>query len=315
MMKMQHIPGLAAACLLTLAPFPGAAETDEGPPAEAAPSEAATRDDAGLMLRHRDGRLSADIDNRPLREVVAALALELPIKVYIKDSIREEISQKAVFGRFEDLPVQSALREIFSNRNFVLKRAGPAPAEGQDSAEVRPIEIWFYGGTGAYSQLLAGTAPAKIDPPAVLARLGPEEDGADLAAMSDAELRDLARSASSETLRAHALIELGNRVESPDNVDSFVQGLEDDSKTVRWRALTQILGARQALSDEVYRRVIDEDPDPFLRKQALAVLVFKKRHAAEGLLSELKAGDDQRLSTYAQELLDWLAQQPRPPEP
>lgn len=316
MKRMQRALGVTAIGLLCLQPLQGTAAAPEAETElQNTTLDDPAQDRGGLLVRYKGGQLTVDIDNRPLRDVVAALAEQLPIKVYMKASIKEETGDKAISRKFEDLPLQNALRDLFRTRNFVVKRARPSPSVNSEAAEIRPIEIWFLGGTGAYSELASNGSPSNIDPPAFLASLGSGEDAAGLSSMSEADLRNLARDASSETLRGHALIELGNRVENPENVEAFVSSLEDDSKKVRWRALSQILGVQQDLDDTVYRRVIDEDPDPFLRKQALAMLVFKKRHGAEGTLAELRSSEDEKMRAYAQELTAWLAKQDSVPKP
>ena len=279
------------------------------------PAEAQGAED-GLVVRYEDTRLSADIDSKPLPEVIAALSQEMPLKVYVKDTAQEELSGEVIFARFEDQPLQTGLRYLFGDLDFLFKY-GSGPSEpGEDAPAQEAMEIWFYGGTGAYREFAADGEPSTIDPPSILASLEAGREQINLSELSEEELRDLARNASSEELRALTLIELGNRVENPDNVDAFVASLEDDeSKDVRWRALTQILGVRNDVPEHVYRRVINEDPSPFLRKQALAVLVFKRRHEALGVLAEVRDGRDETMSAYAQELLDWLAQQEQPPEP
>lgn len=313
MKRVKKALGLAAMGLLCLLPLQGIAAEPQAAPGSQAEAQGSPAEDGGaLLLRYEDGRLSAEVDNRSLRDVAAALAKQLPIKVYTKESIKAEMSETTVFSKFEDLPLHSGLRDLFRARNFVLKDTRSSSSDGGESgggsAGEQPIEIWFYDGTGGYSELAADGEAGAVDPPGLLAGLG-GEDGAGLADLSEQDLRDLARDASSEAVRGHALIELGNRVENPENVDAFVSSLEDDSNKVRWRALSQILGVQQDLDDDVFRRVIDQDPDPFLRKQALAMLVFKKRHGAEGILAELRGSQDQRISDYAQELTEWLAQQ------
>lgn len=297
---------LAAVALLLFTPAPAVSQ-EETPIAAEDPSAA----EEGLILTYHGTLLSADIDDKPLPDVVAALAEQMPLKVYMRESAQKEIDGRRIFARFEGRRLQAGLREIFEGLDFILKDARRTSQDGDVDAAGGSLEIWFYRGTGAYAELAGATEPAKIDPPSILAGLGPERERLDLPELTEEELRDLAKNASSDDLRALSLIELGNRVENPDNVNAFVEALEaDESKTVRWRALTQILGVRQDLSDDVYRRAIREDPDPFLRKQALAVAVFRLRHDAEGLLAEVRAGRDEKLSAYAEELLEWLAQQP-----
>ena len=263
------------------------------------------------LVRYKDGRLSVAIDNRPLSEVMVALQKHLPVTLYLKDSLKDQIGQQNIYERFEDYPLQSGLRAILGETNHLLKFALAGDADS-DATKQRPIEIWVLGGSGSYSEL-TGAIDRDVEPPPFLDRLALSDGPADLSALSEDELRDVAVNASDENARINALLSLGDKKENPKSVETFESSLlNDESPHVRWRALTRILSAYQEVSEGTYRSVINEDPDPFIRRQALAVYVFKRRHAAEKLLTDVRASHfDKKMSAYADDLIDWLAKQPK----
>jgi len=87
----------------------------------------------------------------------------------------------------------------------------------------------------------------------------------------------------------------------------FIAGLNDENLQVRWMALGQIFSTTEEVPIEVYRDVIISDPDPTVRRQALALLVHKKGGDAKNVLEEVKFGQDQEMSAYAEQLLTDLA--------
>lgn len=264
-----------------------------------------------ITMRYDAGLLTADIDNRPLPEVIAALAEQLPLKVYLRVSIREKIDQQNVNRKFERRPVQDAFRDIFRNQNYLLNYPRKSAA-GDDASAEPSIEIWLLGGSGAYSELLAEARDAtEIEPPSILSTLeAAAETGEDyLQEASEEDLRLLARNASDVRTRYNAMLHLGDRVESPEDVAVFVGALEDEVPEVRWMALTQILMAREDVPPDVYRNIYVSDPDPNMKKQALAVFAFKDREAAKPFLEEVRVGGNAEMSAHAEQLLDKLNKQ------
>ncbi len=233
----------------------------------------------------------------------------MPLKVYLKESLKDEMKNKVIFAKFEDHPLQSGFREIFRGSSFIFKYGKATPGEEAETPTGQTMEIWFLGGTGAHGELTVAGDAAEITPPPVVVTLEAESEEQNISALSDDELQELAVNASDAGMRSTALRNLGNRVESLDNVEAFVTALEDEEKDVRWTALTRILSVDQEVPADVYRQVIRTDPSPFMRKQALAVYVFKKRADATGVLHEVQASNDPMMSAYAEELLTWLEKQ------
>ncbi|MCP4191080.1 MAG: HEAT repeat domain-containing protein [Planctomycetaceae bacterium] len=265
-----------------------------------------------MSIRYADGLLSVKIQLQPFTKVVEALAKQMPLKVYLRKSLAEELQNEKISARFTDEPVQNALRDLFRKRNFLFKfsssEAGAAAAKGP-----REMEVWFVGGSGSYANLTAAESAA-VNPPSVISKLNEADDtsGEVLLELTDEELGALTANASKSKTRRRALMILGDRVENPDIVNNFVSALEDEDTGVREMALNQILTARQLVDSDVYRRVLNSDSDPRRRKQALGILVFKNREAARGVLHEVRAGNDPGLGAYAVELLNWLDQQAAP---
>jgi HEAT repeats len=298
---------LRCLCMLGLAGIvagPTRASVAEAPAAPVPTPQATVGTDSvenRAIIRYSDGLLIVDVEGRPLSEVLDILAEKVPMRIYVRDSVKKETDEQIVSANFEGLTLQSGLKALLGGRSFALSaEAMPAEDKLAVARDGSMMELWLLGGNGGYSEFLSVPDPRSTES----SLTEPDESAVeDLAEAPDEELRDMAVEAPDSGTRYKAMIYLGDRAPSSDNAEAFIAGLSDEDPQVRWMALGQIFSMAEDVPLDVLREVIVSDPDPTIRRQALAVLVHKKAGDARDVLQEVRAGRDPEMRAYAEQLL------------
>lgn len=273
-----------------------------GPGGAVASTDAAART---LVLSVKGDRVSATIAQAPLREVLAELARQVPLRLSITGPVAEE----RVSVSFRHLPLAEGIERILAGRSYALIYASPQAASGV-VGRVRIVEIVLLPREGlpanaAPSGPLAterAQAPGEaVSPPrpAGGAPSVPEDLPVDW-------LRHQSRDAANPAERVAALEALTERSESQEVLPTLTAALADPDATVRAAALALIKDTGDAIPLAPVTEVAVADASPKLRMQALALLAKRaKAEAADPLTRALKDPDPQ-VRERARALLDKL---------
>jgi len=118
--------------------------------ASAEPSNDSPR---SLVLSVRGDRMSVKIDQVSLREVLAELARQVPLTVYVAGPVAEE----PVAMTFRNLPFEKGVRQILEGKQYVLIHDRPYSANGAHG-EGRIVKILIMPRVGSPSGMARSRA-------------------------------------------------------------------------------------------------------------------------------------------------------------
>ena len=95
---------------------------------------------APIALSLKDGALSANVDQLSLGSVLATLAQEASLTIYIsKSDAREKVS-----AAFDSLPLEKGIHQLLDGKNYILLTA-PLSADGSRGYRVTTIRVFSKG--------------------------------------------------------------------------------------------------------------------------------------------------------------------------
>jgi len=109
--------------------------------------------------------LTADIQKAPLRKVLAVLAREAKLKVYVADNVPDD----NISVKFDELPLEEGIKQILKEQNYMLTRVEIPPPSGtkikKSFMKVTEIRILPRRGeaSGPYQLQEVTSAPRKDD--------------------------------------------------------------------------------------------------------------------------------------------------------
>jgi hypothetical protein len=246
-----------------------------------------------LVLSVEGDRVSATIAQAPLREVLAELARQVPLRL----SITGPVAKERVSVSFTNLPLAEGIERILEGRSYVLIYASPQAASGVvGGARIVEIIVLPHEGlpANATPAVPFTTEPAQAPVEAVSP---PRPAGGEPPVQEDLPLewlRHQTREASNPADRVAALEALTERGESQEVLPTLTAALADPDATVRAAALALIKDTGEAIPLTPVTQVASADPSPELRMQALALLAKRaKAEAADPLMRALEDPDPQ----------------------
>jgi hypothetical protein len=228
------------------------------------------------------GRLTVDVRDAPLDEVLLAVGEEAGIAIEIRGDLTVPVTSS-----FADLPVDEGIRRLL--RGFSYTLAG-------DAERSRRIEISILTSHRTETEAAAGDISKPKDEGERLRRIGALAGRKDAEAI--AELSRLAGSDPSPAVRLQAVAALG-RLRTPEASVPVTLALTDESAAVRIQALRSVkyLKSTAALSD--LQAIATHDPDPAVRRQAVRLMTDIRNPEVPWLLEQAAADNDPGVSQEA----------------
>lgn len=224
-----------------------------------------------IVLSVKAGLLSATINDAPLRQVLDALARQVPLEVYYSDNVAEQ----KITDTFERLPLEEGIRRVLKDTSHVLSYLEAVPAE-DGRAAVRKMEIRIAtSDTGSVSSAQQAVAP----------------QGDEARARLLEELIHKALHGAKPKDRVAALEALKEEFQEGEILPTFVEALKDKDVTVRGLALDLIATAKEPVPmNTVAEIALNTKEDRGLR--ASAVIFVGGRYFGENKDFLLKAAAD-----------------------
>ncbi len=269
-------------------------EAVAGDAVQVRPDAIATTGQTPVMLTVEGDLLSAKISKAPLRTVLARVAEETRIKVFVASTVpNDELS-----ATFTKLRLDAAIKRLLGNRGYALRYAqAKGEANGSGDAHPRIAELYVVppasGDTKPYGMEQVGqTTGQGLDP-------SPEQPRADIES-ADAVLLAKALESEQAADRIAALKKYLNEAEQPD-YQSVAKALKDPDRKVRELALGGMEDSN-TLPVEATAEVALADGVPALRKRALEILVERRGGAVRTTLARALEDPDPAVRAHAQEM-------------
>jgi hypothetical protein len=273
-------------------PAAGEAVTDDA--AQVRPDTIATTGQTPVMLTVEGDRLSAKISKAPLRIVLARVAEETRIKIFVASTVpNDELSDT-----FDGLRLDAAIKRLLGNRGYALRYAqAKGDANGSGDGHLKIAELYVVppasGDTKPYGMEQVGqTTGQGFDP-------NPEQTRADIES-ADAVLLAKALESEQAADRIAALKKYLDEAEQPD-YQSVAKALKDPDRKVRELALGGMEDSNTLPADAT-AEVALADGVPALRKRALEILVERKGGAVRTTLARALEDPDPAVRAHAQEM-------------
>ncbi|MGH7229540.1 MAG: HEAT repeat domain-containing protein [Nitrospiraceae bacterium] len=179
-----------------------------------------------LMLSVRGDSMSVKIDQVSLREVLAELARQVPLTVYVAGPAAEE----PVAMTFRNLPFEKGVKRILEGKQYVLIHDPPHSANGTH-AEGRIVKILIMPKVGSPS----GMAPMETKLPKPSVAPYPNRQPVKLGSngLRLEQLRRQALEAKNPTDRAEALEALSDQGKDAEVLPILATALQDEDPSVR----------------------------------------------------------------------------------
>ncbi len=197
-----------------------------GMTASAEPSNTSPRP---LVLSVRGDRISVKIDHVSLQEVLAELARQVPLTVYVAGPV----AQEPVAMTFRNLPLEEGVKRILEGKQYVLIHDRPSSANGAPGGG-RIVKILVMPRVGSPSGI-AALETKKPRPPVaspVRQTVTPVAKGPKLE-----QLRRQALEAKNPSDRAEALEALSEQGKGEEVLPTLAKALQDKDESVREVAL------------------------------------------------------------------------------
>ena len=238
---------------------------------------------SGKLEAYPELMLTADIQKVPLQKVLAVLAREAKLKVYIADNV----PNGNISAKFDELPLEEGLKQILKDQNYMLTRVETPPSPKnklkKSFVQVTEIRILPRGSEASGSYQLQEVASA--------APVGDDEKKRKL------ELKKLinqALNADKAEDRLAALEKFSKEADQTVDEGEWAEiepTLKDADERVRKTALQAMMGLGAPPLDSI-ADMARTDASPELRISALGQLVeFKGPHATPQLNAALNDPD------------------------
>ena len=269
----------------------------------------------GRLVSIQDNRLSATLDRVPLRDVLAALADEVPFKI----SVKGEVQAEPISISLHDVELERGLRRLLRGTSYAMTYE-PASLASTPADKPRLVELMVIGSEKAapnsHVQSMGGTDMAMP----LTQGMGSRPLGTDKA-MPRRNYRDAPASASTDPSpeqhfrasddpgqRVEALRTLGQQ-RSPEFDTALGSALDDPQEEVRATALEVLRDTGSAVPAERITRLAREDGNAQLRIDALALLADHAPDAAWEALESALQDAEPTVREHAERLLEEVESQ------
>jgi hypothetical protein len=236
-----------------------------------APTPAAT-----MEVTVREGRLSVNLRDAPLADVLRLIGQEARLTINLEGQFRAPIT-----GAFTGLPLESGIRRLTRGHSSSFAY-GPPPHPGQAA---RLTEIWVIESSPAVASTAPNDPGARATQLARVANLGQRRDDGAVAELSrilaqdpDPIVRTRAASALSRPLDARA-------------TPALTAALGDPDPTVRMQAVRGLRRVEGEAAAEALGRVLLNDADPSVRRVAAWTLASLRGAPAGSALGTAMSAD------------------------
>lgn len=224
----------------------------------------------------REGRVSVDVRDAPLADVLRMIGQEAGLKVHLDGQFRTTITTT-----FSDLPLESGIRRLTRGHSSSFAY-GPPPHPGRTG---RLTEIWIIESSAAVGQAAPADSRTRAARLAYLGSLSRRGDDGAVAELSRILAQD-----PDPVVRTQAALAL-SRAGDPRATPALMAALADQQASVRIQAvhgLRRVEGDRAA---EALGRVLLSDPDPSVRRVTASVLASLRDAAAGSALGTAISAD------------------------
>jgi HEAT repeats/HEAT repeat len=218
-----------------------------------------------LEVTVREGRLSVDLRDAPLAEVLRLVGDRADVQMNLSGEFRTSLTRA-----FTDVPIEEGLRRLA--RGHSLSFAYAPLRDGQGAA--RLTEVWVVASSPATRPAGRVESSQRAAQLATLRALGQRRDEAAVTELSRTLVQD-----PDPAVRAQAATVL-SQISGAPAAAALIEALGDETPSVRIQA---IHGLRRIEGDQVadlLGRVLLSDPDPSVRRVAASTLGSLRSGAA-----------------------------------
>lgn len=256
-----------------------------------------------IKLELRAEKLSANISNVPLSEVLTQLGKELGIRIYLRGELNSPSNVS-----FSAVPLTEAIRLLTVGHSLVIMYRPDNIQEVQDSLS-RITGIWVFENKGAPASNTVGRSsaeevndsPSAEPEPEPVASNRTELVDQDKDSKDDTELgtwsRILRRNEDPET-REKALRVL-EQIGTEKAVSTIAELLKDDSASMRNLVVDSLSRIQSEQATLILGQIVFGDRDPEVRLAAVQALGYKYGEASVAFLIAATKDKDDRVSKAA----------------
>jgi hypothetical protein len=244
-------------------------------PAGRAPAAEAPMPAPTIEVTVGEGRLSVNLRDAPLADVLRLIGQEARLKVNLDGQLRTPIT-----GTFTGLPLEAGIRRLTRGHSSTFAYAPPHPGHA-----ARLTEIWIIESDSAVGPATPADPRARAARLASVGRLGQRQDDGAVAELSRILAQDPDPVVRTRAARAHS------RPQDARATPALTAALGDQHPSVRIQAvhgLRRVEGERAA---EALGRVLRSDPDPSVRRVAAGALGWLRDAAAGSALGTAMSAD------------------------
>lgn len=245
-------------------------------------AEAETSAPPPIEVAFEQDRLTVDVREAPLDEVLQAVAEEAGVIIEIRGDLTAHVTHS-----FADLPFDEGIRRLLRGHSYILSG---------DAERSRRIEISILTSHREEAPATTGNVSTPDDERNALQRIRALAGRKDADAV--AELSRLAGSDPSPVVRSQALAALG-RLRIPEASAPVTLALTDESAAVRIQALRSAKSLKGATAISDLQAIATHDPDPAVRKQAVRLMTDIRNPEVPWLLEQATADSDPAVSQEA----------------
>jgi len=247
-------------------------------------------------LSVRGNLLSVQINQASLREVLGALARQIPLTV----TAPSPVLQDRVTMTFTNVPLEEGIERILQGRQFALISTRASDTQGLP-AQAKVLEIVVLNSADSPSPMasLETLAPSPLPVRRAALKFFQEEDPLNY-------LKWKAIQGPDADTRLAALERLSERGDEGEVLETMVTALEDEAPEIRAAALELLEDQGETLPLAPVARMAREDDNPELRMQALEVLGDLEPELAVGPLIQALQDSDPEVREFATDLLEDL---------
>jgi HEAT repeat protein len=235
-----------------------------------------------IEIAVEQGRLSVDVRDAPLDEVLLAVGEEAGIAIEIRGDLTAHVTHS-----FADLPLDEGIRRLLRGHSYTLSG---------DAERSRRIEISILTSYRTEAVAAAGNASTPGDDQDRLQRIRALAGRKDAEAI--AELSRLAGGDPNPVVRGQAIAALG-RLKTQEASLPLTLALSDPSAAVRMQALRGVKSLKGAAAFADLQAIAGYDPDAAVRRQAVRLVSDIRNPEVPWLLEQAAADSDAAVSQEA----------------